>query len=70
MIQAFKLLKGLDEINYNNFFVVDVNISRRDHTLKVAKPCARLDIRLHSLAIESLIVGIIFRLNHRMPINK
>ena len=48
LIQAFKLLKGLDQINYNNFFVLDVNTSRRDHTLKVAKPRARLDIRLHN----------------------
>ena len=49
LIQAFKLLKGL-EINYNNFFVIDVNTSRRGDTLKVAKPCARLDIRLHNFS--------------------
>ena len=29
LIQAFKLLKCLDQINYNNFFVLDVNTSRR-----------------------------------------
>ena len=29
LIQIFKLLKGLDQINYNNFFVLDVNTSRR-----------------------------------------
>ena len=29
LIQAFKLLKGLDQINYNNFFVLDGNTSRR-----------------------------------------
>ena len=50
LIQAFKLLKGLDQINYNNFFVLDVNISRSGHTLKGAKPRARLDIRLHSFS--------------------
>ena len=50
LIQAFKLLKGLDQINYNNFFVLDVNTSRRGHTLKVAKPSARLDIRLHNFS--------------------
>ena len=50
LIQAFKLLKGLYQINYNNFFVSDVNTSRRDHTLKVAKSRARLDIRLHSFS--------------------
>ena len=50
LIQAFKLLNGLDQINYNNFFVLDVNTSRRDHTLKVSKPRARLDIRLHNFS--------------------
>ena len=50
LIQAFKLLKGLDQINYNNFFVLDVNTSRRGHTLKVSKPRARLDIRLHNFS--------------------
>ena len=50
MMQAFKLLNGLHQINYNNFFVLDVNTSRRSHTLKVAKPRARRDIRLHSFS--------------------
>ena len=50
LIQAFKLLKGLDQINYNNFFVLDVNTSRRGHTLKVVKPRAKLDIRLHNFS--------------------
>ena len=31
LIKVFKLLKGLDQINYNNFFVLGVNTSRRDH---------------------------------------
>ena len=31
LIQAFKLLKGVDQITYNNFFVLDVNTSRRGH---------------------------------------
>ena len=55
LIQAFKLLKCLDQINYNNFFVLDVNTSRRGHTLKVAKPCTRLDIRLHSFSHRVII---------------
>ena len=50
LIQVFKLLTGLYQINYNNFFVLDVNTSRRGHTLKVAKPCTRLDIRLHNFS--------------------
>ena len=50
LIQAFKLLKSLDQINYKNFFVLDANTSRRGHTLKVAKPCASLDIRLYNFS--------------------
>ena len=50
LIQAFKLLKGLDLINYNNFFVLNGNTSRRGHALKVSTPRARLDIRLHSFS--------------------
>ena len=50
VIQAFKLLRSLDQINYNNSFVLDVNTSRRGHTLKVAKPRTRLDIRLHNFS--------------------
>ena len=58
LIQAFKLLKGLDQINYNNFLVLDGKTSMRGHTLKLLS--ARLDCIV--LAIESLIVGIIFQL--------
>ena len=60
LIQVFKLLNGLEQISYNNFFVLDVNTSWRSHTLKVAKPRARIDCIV--LPIESLIVGIIIRL--------
>ena len=50
VIQVYKLLQGFDQINYNNFFVLDVYTSRSGHTFKVAKPCARRDIRLHSFS--------------------
>ena len=49
-IQVFRLLEGLEQINYNNFFVIDENTSRRGHTLKLAKPRARFDIRLRSFS--------------------
>ena len=48
LIQAFKLLKGLDQINYNNFLVLDGKTSMRGHTLKLLS--ARLDNRLHSFS--------------------
>ena len=61
LIQAFKItqtsgLNYLDQLNYNNFFVLDVNTSRRDHTLKVAKPRARLDFRLHNFSHSRLLL--------------
>ena len=36
LIQVFKLLKGF-EVNYQNFFELDQDTSRRGHTLKVVK---------------------------------
>ena len=62
LIQAFKLLKSLDQTNYNHFFVLDGNTRRRGHTLKVAMPRRDWIFGCKVLAIESLIVGIIFRL--------
>ena len=50
LIQVFKLLKGLDNINCKKFFVIDSNNSRRGNNLKLLNPRARLDIRLHSFS--------------------
>ena len=50
LIQVFKLLKDFDQNTYNNFSVLDINTSRRGHTLNVAQPGSRLDIRLHSFS--------------------
>ena len=47
LIQVFKILKGFDKVNYQNFFELDQDTSRRGHTLKLVKPRARLDIRNH-----------------------
>ena len=49
LIQIFKLLKGLDNVSYTNFVVIDSNNSRRGH-LKLLKPRARLDVRMHSFS--------------------
>ena len=38
LIQVFKILKGFDILNYQNFFELDQDTSRRGHTLKLAKP--------------------------------
>ena len=50
LIQVFKLLKGLDNVSLKKKFVIDSNNSRRGHNLKLLKPSARLDIRLHSFS--------------------
>ena len=49
LIQVFKLLKGLD-VSFKFCFVIDSNNSRRGHNLKLLKPRARLDVRLHSFS--------------------
>ena len=45
LIQVFKILKGFDKVNYQNFFELDQDTSRRGHTLTLVKPRARLDVR-------------------------
>ena len=45
LIQVFKILKGFHMVNYQDFFELDQDTSRRGHTLKLVKPRARLDIR-------------------------
>ena len=47
LIQVFKILKEFDKVNYQNFFELDQDTSRRGHTLKRVKPRARLDVRNH-----------------------
>ena len=50
LLLVFKLLKCLERVSYKNFFVLDENISRQRHTLKLVKSRARLDIRLPSFS--------------------
>jgi hypothetical protein len=45
LIQVFKLIKGIDKIDYNTFFQVIVNSRTRGHRFKIVKVRARLDIR-------------------------
>ena len=48
LIQVFKILKGFDKVNYQNFLKLDQDKSGQGHTMKVlVKPRARLDIRNH-----------------------
>ena len=45
LIQVFKLLKGIDKIDYNNFFQLTGNSKTRGHRFKIVKVRSRLDIR-------------------------
>ena len=45
LIQVFKIFTGFHKVNYQNFFELDQDSSRRGHTLKLVKPRARLDVR-------------------------
>ena len=44
LIQVIKILRGFDNVNYQNFFELGQDTSRRGHTLKLVKPRARLDV--------------------------
>ena len=62
LIQVFILLKGLDQINYNNFFVLDVTPVAGVTHWKLLRHARDSIFGCLVLAIELLIVGIILRL--------
>jgi hypothetical protein len=45
LIQVFKLVKGIDKIDYNRFFQLADNTRTRGHRFKIVKVRSRLDIR-------------------------
>ena len=45
LIQVFKLIKGIDKIDYNKFFQLVDNTRTRGHRFKIVKVRCRLDIR-------------------------
>ena len=45
MIEVFKMIKGIDKINFKNFFSPAANNRTRGHKYKLAKSRSRLDIR-------------------------
>ena len=45
LIQVFKLIKGIDNIDYNKFFKLVDNSRTRGHRFKIVKVRSRLDIR-------------------------
>jgi len=64
LIQVFKIFKGLNNVQYSDFFIM-ADTELRGHELKVYKPQVHLDIRLYvniSFQSELLMHGIIYRL--------
>ena len=45
MIEAFKLLKGIANIDYSLFFKLSGDSKVREHTYKIIKNSFRLDVR-------------------------
>ena|SRR5687768_1642242 len=47
LIEAFKILKGLNKVDYKRFFKLNSNSRTRGNKLKLTKSRSRLDIRKH-----------------------
>jgi len=45
LIQVFKILKGVDKLDYSNFFEIQSSSRTRGHNYKLVKHRSRLDIR-------------------------
>ena len=50
LIQVFKLIKGIDRVDYNKFFQLVDNSRTRGHRFKIVKVRSRLDIRNKSFS--------------------
>ena len=49
IIEVFKIMKGLEGLNREDFFEMEVDKRTRGHTLKIVKRGARIDCRKYSL---------------------
>ena len=48
LIQTFKLLKGIDQVDYRSFFQLkQESITRASHSMQIFKKRSRLDLRKH-----------------------
>ena len=50
LIEAFKIMKGFEDISWNKFFKMSSSKQLRGHSLKLYKPSFRLDIRKYSFS--------------------
>ena len=62
LIQVFKIFKGLDNVQYSDFFIM-ADTELRGHELKVYKPQVHLDIRKYFFSVRIVEMhGIVYRL--------
>ena len=54
IIQVFKIIHKLDDINMNVFFTFAENSQLRGHKLKLNKPCANKSIKLNSFSMRNI----------------
>ena len=57
IIEVFKIMKGLEVLNSEDFFEMEVDKRTRGHTLKILKRGARLDCRKYSFSQSVVIIG-------------
>ena len=50
LIQVFKMLRGIDKLDYKKFFDLNCNTSLRGHQYKLSKGRSRTEIRKHSFS--------------------
>ena len=50
LIETFKMIKGLSNVDYRDFFTIVSKNKTRGHSLKLEKPRARLDLRKYSFS--------------------
>ena len=54
IIQVFKIIHKIDEIDMNVFFSFDENTQLRGHNLKLKKPRANKSVRANSFALRNI----------------
>ena len=54
IIQVFKIIHKIDDIDMNDFFSFDENTKLRGHNLKLKKPRANKSVRANSFALRNI----------------
>ena len=60
LIEAFKIIKGFDKVDYLKFFHLSIT-ALRDHNLKLFKPSFKCNIGKYTFTNRLLIAGIVYQ---------